>query len=72
MAIWTLRVDHDDDTEDLYIVHEALEQTGQDHGVTVYLGAEEIGAQTMRLIDWLNHIAPDGVLPQLPDEDDTR
>lgn len=76
MALWTMRVDSDDTHEDVYVVHEALSAADRDHGVTIYLADEGGNAgimkQTIRLIDWLNHIASDGVLPELPDDDGTR
>lgn len=69
----------DDDGE--HIVHEGLSanQTDAAVGMELYLGdapnrsepGMDVSGQTQRLIDWLNHIAPDGIIPPAPDADST-
>jgi hypothetical protein len=74
---WTvdqLEPDEPDGMLDIAVSHGAFLDTGADHSVTVFLfddpPSHRLGPhlieQITRLVAWLNHIAPDGVIRELP------
>lgn len=68
MASWYLHEFGDMEAHDRgYGIVHAPERDGEAVSVYVpYRGDESYEVQRQRLIDWLNHIAPDGVLPPAP------
>jgi len=53
--------------DDLWIIPRDIDPD-KNHAVTVYLRESDIEVQIDRLVELLNDIAPDGVLPAVADE----